>query len=63
MDGIKNDNKKQSLMGTGDELSAIKPIQFTLFEKFAWIKTYFHSKKTPVNRYMTPREQAIMKSK
>ena len=63
IDGVKNEDKREALIQTADDLSAIKPIKFTLFEKFAWIKKYFHFHSTPVNRYMTTREQAMLKGK
>tara|TARA_B110000285_G_C14808829_1_gene460995 strand:- start:159 stop:446 length:288 start_codon:yes stop_codon:yes gene_type:complete len=55
IDGIKSNNEEESLITRAEDLSSIRPIKFSTIDKFAWIKEIFHSKKTPVNRYMTPR--------
>ena len=55
LDSIKVVNKEHSLLTRKEDLSGIKPVQFSLSDKFAWIKTYFHSSRTPWNRYMTTR--------
>ena len=37
------------------DLSEIKPIKFSIKEKFAYLLTFCHSRRTHYNRYMTTR--------
>ena len=55
MDGIKSYSTEETLITRAEDLGSIKPIKFSTIDKFAWIKEYFHSQRTPFNRYMTPR--------
>ena len=63
LDGIKAEDGEESLITRKEDLSGIKPVRFSLLDKFAWIKTYFHNRRTPWNRYMTPKQQVMMKGK
>lgn len=48
---------------SGKENKKYVPINFSLIDKFSWLKTYFHRRKTPWSNYMTLKQKALMKGR